>query len=87
MGITWETEAPKPEGTVVASLKTALEPAAAAAAVQVAAVQVAAVQVAAVHNAAVVVAHALGRSLGQRFVHFPCRSCYHTQQRIVFLRP
>ena len=83
MGITWETEAPKPEGTVVASLKTALEPAAAAAA----AVQVAAVQVAAVHDAAVVVAHALGRSLGQRFVHFPCRSCYHTQQRIVFLRP
>ena len=82
MGITWETEAPKPEGTVVASLKTALEPAAAAAAVQVAAVQVAAV-----HDAAVVVAHALGRSLGQRFVHFPCRSCYHTQQRIVFLRP
>ena len=49
MGITWETEAPKPEGTVVASLKTALEPAAAAAA----AVQVAAVQVAAVHDAAV----------------------------------
>ena len=56
MGITWETEAPKPEGTVVASLKTALEPAAAAAAVQVAAVQVAAVQVAAVHDAAVVAA-------------------------------
>ena len=51
MGITWETEAPKPEGTVVASLKTALEPAAAAAAVQVAAVQVAAV-----HDAAVVAA-------------------------------
>ena len=51
MGITWETEAPKPEGTVVASLKTALEPAAAAAAVQVAAVQVAAV-----HNFAVVAA-------------------------------
>ena len=87
MGITWETEAPKPESTVVASLKTALEPAAAAAAVQVAAVQVAAVQVAAVHDAAVVVAHALGRSLGQRFVHFLCRSCYHTQQRICFLRP
>ena len=56
MGITWETEAPKPEGTVVASLKTALEPAAAAAAVQVAAVQVAAVHDAAVQDAAVVAA-------------------------------
>ena len=56
MGITWETDAPKPVGTVLASLKTALEPAAAAAAVQVAAVQVAAVHDAAVHDAAVVAA-------------------------------
>ena len=50
MGITWETDAPKPVGTVLASLKTALEPAAAAA------VQVAAVHDAAVHDAAVVAA-------------------------------